>query len=82
MVPWADGHRINKGDQLPALKRMHETYRIEAFPQDETLSTFSSTNIYWLFAGEDEGRGEGDSEEPQDGKLARKAPPLDELPPN
>lgn len=36
---------------------MDETHRSEAFPQDQTLSTFSSTNIYW-FPGAAERRDE------------------------
>ena len=35
---------------------MHETYRSEAFPQDHVIATFSSTNIYWLPAGEARGK--------------------------
>lgn len=53
----ANRSSINKGDQIPSLRRMHETYRSEAFPQDQVIATFSSTSIYWPpasnFGGED-----------------------------
>lgn len=52
----ANRSSINKGDQIPSLKRMHETYRSEAFPQDQVIATFSSTNIYWSPAGILEGK--------------------------
>lgn len=49
---------------------MHDTYRREAFPQDTTLSTFSSTNIYWLPDPTHVSQGKGEdpkgSEEPED----------------
>ena len=51
---------------------MHDTYRREAFPQDTTLSTFSSTNIYWLpdSMHVPQGKGEGPkgSKEPDDAR--------------
>ncbi|SPO07290.1 uncharacterized protein DNG_09984 [Cephalotrichum gorgonifer] len=46
---WDDWDRVNKGDELPALKKMHATYRSEPLPQDQqAIGTFSSTRIYWL----------------------------------
>lgn len=56
---------------------MHETYKSEAFPQDQTLSTFSSTNIYWLPAASGESSGDGHSEGPQveDDSTHKVAPP-------
>ncbi|CAI4214205.1 unnamed protein product [Parascedosporium putredinis] len=44
---WDTWDDINRGEELPALKEMHETYEREDFPEEEVLSTFSSTCIYW-----------------------------------